>query len=110
MHVDNHIEDGWIILGDEPGLGITFDEDKLAAATVDAPSPQAAVGLWGRRRGAALYPVAAGRAGRDRAGITRRAWPPESLVRRVGTSFPTWRKVPLGYNRLSGACPPRHAC
>jgi L-alanine-DL-glutamate epimerase-like enolase superfamily enzyme len=60
MHVDNHIEDGRIILGDEPGLGITFDEDKLAAATVEAPSPQASVGSWGRRRGAALYPVGPG--------------------------------------------------
>jgi len=60
MHVDNHIEDGWIVLGDEPGLGIAFDEDKLAAATVEAPSPKASVGLWGRRRGAALYPVAQG--------------------------------------------------
>jgi len=60
MRVDNHIEDGWIILGDEPGLGISFDEAKLAAATVEAPSPKAAVGLWGRRRGAALYPVPPG--------------------------------------------------
>jgi hypothetical protein len=32
LHVDNRIEDGWIVLGEEPGLGISFDETKLAEA------------------------------------------------------------------------------
>lgn len=35
LHVDNRIEDGWIVLGEQPGLGISFDEDKLAAAAED---------------------------------------------------------------------------
>ena len=60
MRVDNHIEDGWIVLGDAPGLGIAFDEAKLAAATVDRPSPDAGSMPWGRRRGAGLYEVAPG--------------------------------------------------
>lgn len=57
MAVDNHIEDGWIVLGDAPGLGITFDEAKLEALAVDRPSPEAGASPWGRRRGAGLYEV-----------------------------------------------------
>jgi L-alanine-DL-glutamate epimerase-like enolase superfamily enzyme len=60
MRVDNHIEDGWIVLGDKPGLGIEFDEEMLAAATVDQPRPGSRPLAWGRRRGAALYEVAPG--------------------------------------------------
>jgi L-alanine-DL-glutamate epimerase-like enolase superfamily enzyme len=60
MHVDNHIADGWIVLGDAPGLGITFDDAKLAAAIVDRPSPEAGPSPWGRRRGAGLYEVPVG--------------------------------------------------
>jgi hypothetical protein len=46
------IEDGWIALNDEPGLGFTFDQEKLDAHAVTATS-----GLfgWGRRQGAGLY-------------------------------------------------------
>jgi L-alanine-DL-glutamate epimerase-like enolase superfamily enzyme len=29
MQVDNQIEDGWIVLGDSPGLGMTIDDKKL---------------------------------------------------------------------------------
>ena len=47
------IEDGWIVLNDEPGLGFTFDEDKLNAAAVDRAERFG----WGRRRGAGLYLV-----------------------------------------------------
>ena len=35
---DHRLEGGWIVLGDAPGLGITFDEDRLAALAVDQPS------------------------------------------------------------------------
>ena len=56
MRVDNHIEDGWIILGDSPGLGIEFDEAQLAPLLVDTPSPAP---RSGRRVGAALYQVPA---------------------------------------------------
>jgi L-alanine-DL-glutamate epimerase-like enolase superfamily enzyme len=57
MHVDSQIEDGWIVLGDSPGLGITFDEDKLAVAAVEVPSRGAWASPWARRRGAGLYVV-----------------------------------------------------
>jgi L-alanine-DL-glutamate epimerase-like enolase superfamily enzyme len=36
---DHRLEDGWIVLGDAPGLGITFDEERLAELAVDRPSP-----------------------------------------------------------------------
>ena len=35
---DHRLEDGWIVLGNDPGLGITFDEERLATLAVDAPS------------------------------------------------------------------------
>jgi L-alanine-DL-glutamate epimerase-like enolase superfamily enzyme len=57
MTVDTRIEDGWIVLGDSPGLGIVFDEEKLKALAVDKPSPAAGPSPWGRRRGAGLYEV-----------------------------------------------------
>ncbi|HLV36371.1 MAG TPA: mandelate racemase/muconate lactonizing enzyme family protein [Spirillospora sp.] len=56
MIVDNHIEDGWIILGNKPGLGIEFDEAQLAPLLVDQPSPAP---RSGRRVGAGLYQVPA---------------------------------------------------
>jgi hypothetical protein len=55
--VDNTIEDGWIVLGDAPGLGIAFDEEKLASLAVERPSPAAGQMFWGRRRGAGLHEV-----------------------------------------------------
>ena len=55
MNVDNRIEDGWIVLGDSPGLGIAIDEDELARLAVEEQAPGA--GAWGRRRGAGLYEV-----------------------------------------------------
>ena len=56
MNVDNRIEDGWIVLGDSPGLGIIIDEDALARFAVDEQAPGA--GPWGRRRrGTGLYEV-----------------------------------------------------
>lgn len=56
MLVDNHIEDGWIVLGDKPGLGIEYDEEALAPLLVETPSPAP---RSGRRRGAGLYQVPA---------------------------------------------------
>jgi L-alanine-DL-glutamate epimerase-like enolase superfamily enzyme len=37
---DHRLEDGWIVLGDAPGLGITFDEERLAQHAVDRPSSE----------------------------------------------------------------------
>jgi L-alanine-DL-glutamate epimerase-like enolase superfamily enzyme len=60
FHIDNRIEDGWIVLGDAPGLGIAFDDARLAEHAVKAPAPEAAPSPWGRRRGAGLYEVPPG--------------------------------------------------
>ena len=57
MKVDTRIEDGWIILGDAPGNGITFDEAKLAELAVDESTATSTALPAGRRRGAALYEV-----------------------------------------------------
>ncbi|MBI3943864.1 MAG: mandelate racemase/muconate lactonizing enzyme family protein [Chloroflexi bacterium] len=54
------IEDGWIVLSDAPGLGFTFDEEKLRRFAVEKPSPAAGPSPWGRRRGAGLYEVPPG--------------------------------------------------
>jgi L-alanine-DL-glutamate epimerase-like enolase superfamily enzyme len=35
---DHRLEGGWIVLDDAPGLGITFDEERLAQHRVDRPS------------------------------------------------------------------------
>jgi len=45
MIADQRIEDGWIVLGDSPGLGIEYDMEKLKSLTVEKPSP----GSWARR-------------------------------------------------------------
>jgi L-alanine-DL-glutamate epimerase-like enolase superfamily enzyme len=60
MNVDQKVEDGWIVLGDSPGLGIEYDQDKLESLSVDQLSPDTGIGLWGRRRGAGLYEVGSG--------------------------------------------------
>ncbi len=58
MTVDNHIENGFIHLGETPGLGITVDDAKLAEMA-DAPAPpDDGVKLpFPRREGAGLYEV-----------------------------------------------------
>lgn len=53
------IEDGYIVLSDDPGLGIAFDQAKLEAWAADRPS--AGVRMpFPRRRGAGLYEVPLG--------------------------------------------------
>ena len=55
---DNYIDDGWIHLGNEPGLGLIVDEEKLAAIEVDVPVPPPGVSWpFPRREGAGLYQV-----------------------------------------------------
>jgi L-alanine-DL-glutamate epimerase-like enolase superfamily enzyme len=55
---DNYIEDGWIHMGDTPGLGITVDEEKLAAIEVDEiVLPPTTTWPTPRREGAGLYQV-----------------------------------------------------
>jgi L-alanine-DL-glutamate epimerase-like enolase superfamily enzyme len=57
-----YIDEGWIHLGNEPGLGITVDEDVLAEMQAN---PQPSHGPAGRREGAGLYdnPPRSGKAG-----------------------------------------------
>jgi L-alanine-DL-glutamate epimerase-like enolase superfamily enzyme len=57
LTVDNHVEDGWIVLGDQPGLGLSFDEARLAEAGANVPTAGTRAGSWGRRRGAGLFEV-----------------------------------------------------
>lgn len=54
---DQRIEDGYIVLGDSPGLGWVFDEEKLKALEVESLTPGVTLGSWGRRRGGGLYVV-----------------------------------------------------
>ena len=53
----HEIVDGWITLSDRPGLGIEFDEARLAQLAIDGPSKAAKAGSWARRRGAGLIEV-----------------------------------------------------
>jgi len=56
--VDTWIEDGFIHCGETPGLGITIDEEKLAAIEVTRPTPPPGAFLpFPRREGAGLYTV-----------------------------------------------------
>ena len=52
--VDTRIEDGYIVIGETPGLGMVFDEEKLKALEVERLSPGIKLAGWGRRRGAGL--------------------------------------------------------
>lgn len=60
LKADNWIEDGHVVLGDSPGLGLTVDYDILKAHAVDAPRPgRSGAGWAGRRPGAGLIEVPA---------------------------------------------------
>lgn len=50
------VQDGYVVLSDDPGIGIRFDEEKLAAWAIDKPSARATM-PFARRRGAGLYEV-----------------------------------------------------
>ncbi len=52
--VDTRIEDGWIVLGEQPGLGIEIDEAALADHEVEEVSRGTMASPWGRRPGAGL--------------------------------------------------------
>jgi len=53
------VQDGYVVLSDDPGLGISFDEAKLAAWAIDTPSARVSM-PFARRRGAGLYEVTNG--------------------------------------------------
>ena len=60
LEVDNHIEDGYIVLGDTPGLGVEFNTEKLEELAIDPTAARTDAVPSRRRRGAALYSVPAG--------------------------------------------------
>lgn len=62
MRHDNRIKDGWIVLGERPGLGIEFDQAELDLMSRYQPAPDARGLGWGRRRGAGLVEVGPGEA------------------------------------------------
>jgi L-alanine-DL-glutamate epimerase-like enolase superfamily enzyme len=64
--VDTRIEDGDIVIGDTPGLGMVFDEEQLARLEVERLSGGPGLGGWGRRRGAGLVEVPVGSEPEDR--------------------------------------------
>ena len=51
---DNAIEDGFIVLGNEPGLGIEVDEGKLRELQQNPPQRKSGF-PFSRREGAGLY-------------------------------------------------------
>jgi L-alanine-DL-glutamate epimerase-like enolase superfamily enzyme len=51
------VEDGWLVCGDDPGNGLSFDRDALRKHTVEKLSPGSGPSPFGRRRGAGLYEV-----------------------------------------------------
>ena len=57
MNVDTKIEDGWIVLGDKPGLGIEFDEALLERLAVEETASTRTGLPAGRRQGAGLIEV-----------------------------------------------------
>lgn len=66
---DNHIEDGFIHLGETPGLGIVIDEAKLAEIRVERHTPPAGLTMpFPRREGAGRYLAPLTRAERDAMG------------------------------------------
>ena len=59
LSIDSTIEDGYIVLGDAPGLGLAVDEEALERLSKDTPQTDEAI-TAGRRRGAALVEVKVG--------------------------------------------------
>ncbi|MCC7262728.1 MAG: mandelate racemase/muconate lactonizing enzyme family protein [Candidatus Latescibacteria bacterium] len=54
LRFSHHLEDGCIVLGKEPGLGIAVDEERLRALQADPPARKANF-PFPRREGAGLY-------------------------------------------------------
>ena len=60
LNADNRIEDGYVVLGDAPGLGVEFDEEKLEQMAVAPTGARTSAVPSARRRGAGLYSVPVG--------------------------------------------------
>ncbi len=57
MSVDARIEDGWVVLGDTPGIGMVFDEAEMERLAIEETAAMRTGLPAGRRRGAGLYEV-----------------------------------------------------
>ena len=57
ISADTKMEDGWIVIGNQPGLGLSVDESKIRAIDTDEEPGYRTALPWGRRRGAGLYLV-----------------------------------------------------
>jgi L-alanine-DL-glutamate epimerase-like enolase superfamily enzyme len=55
MTSDIKIVDGWAVCGDQPGTGVSFDQEALEKATVESVSASAGPSPFGRRPGAGLW-------------------------------------------------------
>ncbi|MFW6195191.1 MAG: mandelate racemase/muconate lactonizing enzyme family protein, partial [Chloroflexota bacterium] len=54
---DVRVEDGWMIPGDKPGLGLEINQEELQRHAVEKLSPVSGPSPFGRRQGAGLYEV-----------------------------------------------------
>ena len=57
---DTRVEDGWVVLGDKPGLGLEFDPERQEAFVAVDRSGHSPHSLPARRRGAGLFEVGPG--------------------------------------------------
>jgi L-alanine-DL-glutamate epimerase-like enolase superfamily enzyme len=64
--IDDRLEDGMIVLGDSPGLGITFDPDRLARYAVDRPTEASMGRRYGRAADSGVFEPGLGAATADR--------------------------------------------
>ncbi len=65
LKTEARVEDGHIVLTNQPGLGIEFDGEQLKQRSVDSPSPHAGPSPFGRRKGAGLWEIGPDEAIRD---------------------------------------------
>ncbi|MEX0762310.1 MAG: mandelate racemase/muconate lactonizing enzyme family protein [Dehalococcoidia bacterium] len=54
---DVRVDDGWLVPGDKPGLGIEINQEELRKHAVEKLSPVSGPSPFGRRPGAGLYEV-----------------------------------------------------
>jgi L-alanine-DL-glutamate epimerase-like enolase superfamily enzyme len=64
--IDDRLEDGMIVLGDSPGLGITFEADRLARYAVDRPTEASMGRRYGRAADSGVFEPGLGSATADR--------------------------------------------
>jgi L-alanine-DL-glutamate epimerase-like enolase superfamily enzyme len=63
LHTEHHVEDGWVVMSEAPGLGISYDVEELEEAGGHFDPSDTGPLFSSRRRGAGLYQVGPGEAG-----------------------------------------------